>query len=307
FDTVTVEVGAQQEAIFGRALARGINLRRLGPELGMSCDELTSPEIVENVWAAFGSKASTADKSYQSFAALAARVGEAIPSELRRTSSFMTHPVFVEHRSETEMLRYLRRLADRDLALDRTMIPLGSCTMKLNAAAELMPLTWPGFADLHPFAPSEQAQGYAEMIADLEAKLLAISGYDAISLQPNSGAEVENAGLLAFRAYHRARGDHGRTVCLIPPSAHGTNPASAHMAGMDVVPVGCDADGNVNLIDLRAKAEKFADRLAAIMITYPSTHGVFEDSIRSICEIVHANGGQVYVHRANSNPHLSFA
>ena len=175
------------------------------------------------------------------------------------------------------MLRYLRRLADRDLALDRTMIPLGSCTMKLNAAAEMMPLTWPGFADLHPFAPSEQAQGYAEMIADLEAKLVAISGYDAVSLQPNSGAQGEYAGLLAIRAYHRARGDLPRTVCLIPTSAHGTNPASAHMAGMDVVPVGCDADGNVDLIDLRAKAEKFADRLAAIMITYPSTHGVFED------------------------------
>jgi glycine dehydrogenase len=188
----------------------------------------------------------------------------------------MTHPVFVEHRSETEMLRYLRRLADRDLALDRTMIPLDSCTMKLNATAEMMPLTWPAIADLHPFAPADQAQGYAEMIADLEAKLIAISGYDAISLQPNSGAQGEYAGLLAIRAYHSARGDVERTVCLIPASAHGTNPASAHMAGMDVVPVGCNAKGNVDLVELRAKAEKFADRLAAIMVTYPSTHGVFE-------------------------------
>ena len=179
------------------------------------------------------------------------------------------------------MMRYLRRLADRDLALDRTMIPLGSCTMKLNAAAEMMPLTWPGFADVHPFAPDDQAQGYAEMIADLEAKLVrAISGYDAVSLQPNSGAQGEFAGLLAIRAYHRSRGDLQRTLCLIPESAHGTNPASAQMAGMDVVPVGCDAQGNVDLTDLRAKAEKFADRLAAIMITYPSTHGVFETSIQ---------------------------
>ena len=189
------------------------------------------------------------------------------------------------------MLRYLRRLADRDLALDRTMIPLGSCTMKLNATAEMMPLTWPGFSDVHPFAPSDQVQGYAEMIADLKAKLIAISGYDAVSLQPNSGAQGEYAGLLAIRAYHRQRGDVQRTICLIPISAHGTNPASAHMAGMEVVSVGCDANGNVDLADLRAKAEEHAERLAAIMITYPSTHGVFETAIRSICDLVHANGG----------------
>ena len=308
FDTITVDTGAETGRIVARALARGINLRRLDARLAISCDETTTAEIVEAVWAAFGAKASlAAGDSSRSFAAVARDVAPALPSALRRTSAFMTHPVFVEHRSETEMLRYLRRLADRDLALDRTMIPLGSCTMKLNGAAEMMPLTWPGFADLHPFAPSEQAQGYTEMIADLEAKLLAISGYDAISLQPNSGAQGEYAGLLAIRAYHRARGDHGRTVCLIPTSAHGTNPASAHMAGMDVVPVGCDVDGNVNLIDLRAKAEKFADRLAAIMITYPSTHGVFEDSIRSICEIVHANGGRVYLDGANLNAQVGLA
>ncbi len=307
FDTITIDIGVQQDAIFERALARGINLRRLGSKLAISCDETTTPEIVETVWAVFGHRASTASSNNRSFAAISTGVATAIPDALRRTSPFMNHPVFVAHRSETEMLRYLRRLADRDLALDRTMIPLGSCTMKLNGTAEMMPLTWPGFADLHPFAPSDQAQGYAQMIADLEAKLIAISGYDAVSLQPNSGAQGEFAGLLAIRAYHRGHGDLRRTVCLIPTSAHGTNPASAHMAGMDVVPVGCDADGNVDFIDLRAKAEKFADRLAAIMITYPSTHGVFEDSIRSICEIVHANGGQVYLDGANLNAQVGLA
>jgi len=307
FDTITVDTGARQDVISERTSARGINLRRLHSRLAITCDETTTPEIVERVWAAFGSEASTATSNYPSFAAVSAHVAAAIPSTLRRTTAFMTHPVFVEHRSETEMLRYLRRLADRDLALDRTMIPLGSCTMKLNATAEMMPLTWPGFADVHPFAPRDQTQGYAEMIADLEAKLVAISGYDAISLQPNSGAQGEYAGLLAIRAYHRDRGDLQRTVCLIPTSAHGTNPASAHMAGMDVVPVGCDADGNVDLIDLLAKAQKFSGRLAAIMITYPSTHGVFESSIRSICEIVHANGGQVYLDGANLNAQVGLA
>jgi glycine dehydrogenase len=308
FDTITVDTGVETDAILARALAQGMNLRRLDARLGISCDETTTAEIVEAVWAAFGGKASIAPRSHsRSFAAVARDVAPALPGALCRTSAFMAHPVFVEYQSETEMLRYLRRLADRDLALDRTMIPLGSCTMKLNAAAEMMPLTWPGFADLHPFAPNEQAQGYAEMIADLEAKLLAISGHDAISLQPNSGAQGEYAGLLAVRAYHLARGDHDRTVCLIPKSAHGTNPASAHMAGMDVVAVECDTDGNVDLIDLRAKAEKFAHRLAAIMITYPSTHGVFEDSIRSICEIVHGNGGQVYLDGANLNAQVGLA
>jgi glycine dehydrogenase len=307
FDTITVEADDQQDAICERASARGINLRRLDANLAVSCDETTTPEIVESVWAAFGRKDPTAKSRDRSFAALSREVTVAIPEALRRTTAFMTHPVFSEHRSETEMLRYLRRLADRDLALDRTMIPLGSCTMKLNGTAEMMPLSWPGFADVHPFAPDDQAQGYAEMIADLEAKLVAISGYDAVSLQPNSGAQGEYAGLLAIRAYHRDRGDLKRTVCLIPTSAHGTNPASAHMAGMDVVPVGCQADGNVDLVDLRAKAEKFADRLAAIMVTYPSTHGVFESSIRSICEIVHAHGGQVYLDGANLNAQVGLA
>ena len=306
FDTITVDTGELQDAVYQRALAHGINLRRLVGKLAISFDETTTPEIVERVWAAFGNKnpAAVADRP---FVAISKRVSDAIPDALRRTTTFMTHPVFAEHRSETEMMRYLRRLADRDLALDRTMIPLGSCTMKLNATAEMMPLTWPGFADVHPFAPADQTPGYAEMIADLEAKLMAISGYDAISLQPNSGAQGEFAGLLAIRAYHRSRGDLQRTLCLIPESAHGTNPASAHMAGMDVVVICCDADGNVDLTHLRAQAEKFADRLAAMMITYPSTHGVFESSIRAICDLIHANGGQVYLDGANLNAQVGLA
>jgi glycine dehydrogenase len=307
FDTITVDTGELQDAVYQRALARGINLRRLVGQLAISCDETTTPEIVERVWAAFGNKNPAATGTDRPFAAIAKRVSDAIPDALRRTTSFMTHPVFAEHRSETEMMRYLRRLADRDLALDRTMIPLGSCTMKLNAAAEMMPLTWPGFADVHPFAPADQKPGYAEMIADLEAKLMAISGYDAISLQPNSGAQGEFAGLLAVRAYHRSRGDLQRTLCLIPESAHGTNPASAHMAGMDVVAVCCDADGNVDLTDLRVQAEKYANRLAAMMITYPSTHGVFESSIRAICDLIHVNGGQVYLDGANLNAQVGLA
>jgi glycine dehydrogenase len=307
FDTVVIDAGDERDAICARAAASGLNLRRLEKRVAISCDETTTPDIVERVWAAFGCKRSSGKSAERSFAAVAQDVTAAIPDALRRTSEFMTHPVFRAHRSETEMLRYLRRLADRDLALDRTMIPLGSCTMKLNATAEMMPLTWSGFADVHPFAPADQTQGYAEMIADLEAKLVAISGYDAVSLQPNSGAQGEYAGLLAIRAYHRARGEAHRTVCLIPTSAHGTNPASAQMAGMDVVPVGCDMDGNVDLADLRAKAEKYADRLAAIMITYPSTHGVFESAIRSICEIVHAHGGQVYLDGANLNAQVGLA
>ncbi len=313
FDTITIDVGDQQDAIIARALERGINLRRLaadGPlpsRIGISVDETTTPDIVANVWAVFGAKDASRKGEAGSFAAIANQTTNAIPPALRRMSEFMTHPVFVERRTETEMLRYLRRLADRDLALDRTMIPLGSCTMKLNATAEMMPLTWPGFGDVHPFAPSDQTQGYSEMIADLEAKLIAISGYDAVSLQPNSGAQGEYAGLLAIRAYHRQRGDVQRTICLIPTSAHGTNPASAHMAGMEVVPVGCDANGDVDLADLRAKVEQHAERLAAIMITYPSTHGVFETAIRSICDLVHAHGGQVYLDGANLNAQVGLA
>ncbi|MBX6329026.1 MAG: aminomethyl-transferring glycine dehydrogenase [Pseudolabrys sp.] len=307
FDTIVVEVDERREPILSRALELGLNLRRLPGKIGISLDETTTPEIVERVWAAFGLAANSWRGRPTHFAEVSASVRDALPDALRRTSSFMTAPVFHEYRSETEILRYLRRLADRDLALDRTMIPLGSCTMKLNGTAEMMPLTWRNFADLHPFAPPEQARGYAAMIDDLSAKLIAISGYDAVSLQPNSGAQGEFAGLLAIRAYHRARGERQRSVCLIPTSAHGTNPASAHMAGMSVVPIACYADGNVDLGDLKAKVGSVGDRLAAIMITYPSTHGVFESAIREICDIVHAKGGQVYLDGANLNAQVGLA
>jgi glycine dehydrogenase len=307
FDTITVEAGERQSEIVARAERNGINLGCIEmPHAGIavSCDETTTPEIIEAVWDAFGSPEGAAVRL--SFASIG-EAGDAIPDALRRESGFLTHPVFNSHRSETEMLRYLRRLADRDLALDRGMIPLGSCTMKLNSTTEMMPLTWPEFAHLHPFAPAEQAQGYAEMIADLAEKLRAITGFDAISLQPNSGAQGEYAGLLVIRAWHRSRGEGHRNVCLIPSSAHGTNPASAHMAGMDVVVVSCDAAGNVDAADLRAKAEEHAQKLAALMITYPSTHGVFEPGIRAMCETVHSFGGQVYFDGANLNAQVGLA
>ncbi|MGE3148320.1 MAG: aminomethyl-transferring glycine dehydrogenase [Pseudorhodoplanes sp.] len=306
FDTVLIEVGSAREAILQRALAKEINLRNLpklrGGCIGISCDEATTPEIIEAVLAAFG------DAPKPAAGAMAGGPGStAIPDGLRRTSAFLTHPVFHLHHSETEMLRYLRRLSDRDLALDRSMIPLGSCTMKLNATAEMMPLTWKGFSDIHPFVPADQARGYARLIEELSAKLCAVTGYDAMSLQPNSGAQGEYAGLLAIRAYHRARKQENRNVCLIPISAHGTNPASAQMVGMQVVPVACDAHGNVDLADLRAKAEKHRDTLSALMVTYPSTHGVFEAQIREICEIVHAHGGQVYLDGANLNAQVGLS
>ena len=300
--------------ILARAVANGINLRSIVPKtdglqrLGMSCDETTTPEIVEAVWRSFGALAGRPAATCDVVCTHErAELRRAARLTLQRQSTFLTHPVFHRHRSETEMLRYMRRLADRDLALDRSMIPLGSCTMKLNATAEMIPLTWPEFSDMHPFAPADQAEGYAEMIADLSAKLCAITGFDAVSLQPNSGAQGEYAGLLAIRAYHRSRGQGHRNVCLIPSSAHGTNPASAHMAGMNVVVVSCDAHGNVDLADLRAKAEKHAAHLAVLMITYPSTHGVFEPEIRAICDIVHACGGQVYLDGANLNAQVGLA
>jgi glycine dehydrogenase len=230
-----------------------------------------------------------------------------LPAELTRATAFLTHPVFHAHRSETELLRYMRKLSDRDLALDRAMIPLGSCTMKLNATTEMIPLTWPAFGGLHPFAPSEQAKGYYALFARLEKWLADITGYDAVSLQPNSGAQGEYAGLLAIRGYHAARGESHRKICLIPSSAHGTNPASAAMVGMDVVVVACDARGDVDVDDLRAKAEKHSKELAAVMITYPSTHGVFEEHIRDICDIVHGHGGQVYLDGANLNAQVGLA
>jgi glycine dehydrogenase len=300
FDTVTVEAGPQREAIAVRALSETINLG-LGDEgtLRVALDETTTPEIIEAVWRAFGGKLT--------YAQIAPGAREALPAGLKRGSRFLTHPVFHAHRSETEMLRYMRRLSDRDLALDRAMIPLGSCTMKLNATTEMIPLTWPEFANLHPFAPREQARGYHALFARLEKWLCEITGYDAISLQPNSGAQGEYAGLMAIRGYHASRGEAHRKFCLIPSSAHGTNPASAHMAGMEVVVVGCDSRGDVDVDDLRAKAEKHSANLAAIMITYPSTHGVFEEHIGEICDIVHGHGGQVYLDGANLNAQVGLA
>jgi glycine cleavage system P protein (glycine dehydrogenase) len=299
FDTITVDAGAKRNEIVARALAERINLRIGESAFGISVDETTTPEVIEAVWRAFGGKLSYAEVE------LSAR--EALPGELKRTSAFLTHPVFNTHRSETELLRYMRKLADRDLALDRAMIPLGSCTMKLNATSEMIPLTWPEFGNLHPFAPTEQAKGYHALFARLEQWLCDITGYDAISLQPNSGAQGEYAGLLAIRAYHAARGEPHRKVCLIPSSAHGTNPASASMVGMDVVVVACDARGDVDVEDLRAKADQHGKNLAAIMITYPSTHGVFEEHISEICDIVHGHGGQVYLDGANMNAQVGLS
>ncbi|MFZ5731583.1 MAG: aminomethyl-transferring glycine dehydrogenase [Pseudomonadota bacterium] len=299
FDTVTVDAGAKHANVLARAAAEKINLRSDGNLISIALDETTTPEIVEAVWRAFGG-----GLGYDEVDAMAT---DAIPAELKRTTAFLTHPVFNTHRSETELLRYMRKLSDRDLALDRAMIPLGSCTMKLNATAEMIPLTWPAFGALHPFAPKDQAAGYHAMFAQLEKWLVDITGYDAVSLQPNSGAQGEYAGLLAIRAYHASRNEAHRNVCLIPSSAHGTNPASASMVGMDVVVTACNARGDVDVDDLRAKAEQHADRLAAVMITYPSTHGVFEEHIREICDIVHQFGGQVYLDGANLNAQVGLA
>ena len=294
FDTLTVETS--DKTIVERAAQAKINLRVMPSALGINLDETTTPEVLDAVLEAFGGNIR---KGVEPVAG--------IPHELKRTSSFLTHPVFHRYRSETEMLRYLRRLADRDLALDRAMIPLGSCTMKLNATTEMVPVTWPEFGALHPFAPAEQARGYQKLFQELERQLCAITGYDAVSLQPNSGAQGEYAGLLAIRGYHHGRGEAHRNVCLIASSAHGTNPASAHMAGMDVVVVQCDDHGNVDVADLRAKAEKHALKLAAMMVTYPSTHGVFEEQIREICGIVHRAGGQVYLDGANLNAQVGLS
>jgi glycine dehydrogenase len=299
FDTVTAEVGDKQSEIVARAQTEKLNLRIGKGTLGIALDETTTPAVVEAVWRAFGGAFA--------YAEIEAGAREALPSELKRATAFLTHPVFHAHRSETELLRYMRKLSDRDLALDRAMIPLGSCTMKLNATAEMIPLTWPAFANLHPFAPRAQTAGYHALFARLEQWLCDITGYDAISLQPNSGAQGEYAGLLAIRGYHESRNEPHRNVCLIPSSAHGTNPASAHMAGMEVVVVACDSRGDVDVGDLRAKAKMHSQNLAAIMITYPSTHGVFEEHIREICEVVHSNGGQVYLDGANLNAQVGLA
>ncbi|HEY5171154.1 MAG TPA: aminomethyl-transferring glycine dehydrogenase [Acidimicrobiia bacterium] len=295
FDTLTVRTHGRARQVVAAAASRRVNLRLVDADtLVVALDETTTLATVETVLAAFG-----IDRSVDAPDVLAA--GDCIPAPLLRTSDFLTHPAFTSHRSEHQMLRYLRRLADRDLALDRTMIPLGSCTMKLNATAEMEPVTWPEFARMHPYAPLEQARGYLELFDDLERWLAEITGYDAVSLQPNAGSQGEYAGLLAIRKYHASLGESRRTVCLIPASAHGTNAASAAMAGMQVVVVACDDHGNVDLDDLKAKAVDHADRLGALMVTYPSTHGVYEEQIRQICAIVHEQGGQVYLDGANLN------
>jgi glycine dehydrogenase len=297
FDTVTVHTGGHTQDIHAAARSQSVNLRLIDDgSVGIALDETSTRADVEALWSIFA-----VGKPLPSFDALEAGAEERIPAPLMRSSAFLTHPVFNSHHSETQMLRYLRALADKDLALDRSMIPLGSCTMKLNATTEMIPVTWPEFGALHPFAPLHQAQGYQQLVADLEQMLCICTGYDAVSLQPNAGSQGEYAGLLAIRAYHQSRGQGERNICLIPSSAHGTNPATAHMAGMQVVVVQCDEQGNVNVADLRAKADQHANDLAALMITYPSTHGVFEEAIGEICEIVHAHGGQVYIDGANMN------
>lgn len=294
FDTLTLNTGANTAAVHDKARAQRINLRVVDAErVGVSVDETTTQADIETLWAIFADGKALPD--------FAAQVESTLPAALLRQSPVLSHPVFNRYHSETELMRYLRKLADKDLALDRTMIPLGSCTMKLNAASEMIPVTWAEFGALHPFAPAEQSAGYLELTSDLEAMLCAATGYDAISLQPNAGSQGEYAGLLAIRAYHQSRGDERRDICLIPSSAHGTNPATANMAGMRVVVTACDARGNVDIEDLRAKAIEHRDHLAALMITYPSTHGVFEEGIREICGIIHDNGGQVYIDGANMN------
>ena len=291
FDTITVEVGVGQAGILAAGRLEGLNFRKVGRHhIGISLDETSDEDVLRRILRAFGISDAPPASAELGF-----------PEDMLRTSDYLTHPVFHMNRAESEMMRYMRRLSDRDLALDRAMIPLGSCTMKLNAAAEMMPITWPEFGALHPFVPADQALGYREAIEDLTAKLCEITGYDAFSMQPNSGAQGEYAGLLTILAYHRARGEHDRKVCLIPVSAHGTNPASAQMAGMEVVVVKSMPNGDVDLEDFREKAVAAGHRLAACMITYPSTHGVFEETVKEVCKITHDHGGQVYIDGANMN------
>jgi glycine dehydrogenase len=296
FDTLTLRLGERAESVIKSAQEQEINLRIIDKDtVGISFDETTEIDDVIALWdILLGDHNLDADK-------LALETTEALPGNLIRTDDFLSHPTFNKYQSETEMLRYLRKLSDKDIALDRAMIPLGSCTMKLNATAEMLPITWPEFSNMHPFAPIDQTVGYQIMIQQLEQMLCAATGYDAMSLQPNAGSQGEYAGLLAIRGYHESRGDSHRTVCLIPSSAHGTNPASAQMCGMAVVVVRCDDQGNVDITDLQEKATLHADKLAAIMVTYPSTHGVFEEKITDICDIVHQHGGQVYIDGANLN------
>ena len=300
FDTLTVRVPGRAAEVIASARALGLHLRHVDDDhVGVSTSETTTRSTLTSVLRAFGVSIDVG--------VLDAGIDDLLPAPVRRTTPYLTHEVFSSHHSETQMLRYLRRLSARDYALDRGMIPLGSCTMKLNATTEMEPVSLPGFADLHPFAPAADAEGYRRLVADLEGWLAEVTGYDRVSIQPNAGSQGELAGLLAIRGFHRAAGQEGRTVCLIPSSAHGTNAASAVMAGMRVVVVKAGDDGSVDLDDLRAQCEKHADDLAAIMVTYPSTHGAYENTITELCEIVHAHGGQVYVDGANLNALLGFA
>ena len=298
FDSVTIRTGDATSLIADRARNAGANVRfRLNNHLGVSLDETTSRKDIELLWSFFAEPGQTIPvvSNFEK------GIDSLIPSELRRTSGFLTHPVFNTHHSETAMLRYIRKLSDKDLALDRSMIPLGSCTMKLNATSEMIPVTWPEFANIHPFAPQEQLQGYAELDQQLRDWLCQATGYAGISLQPNAGSQGEYAGLLVIKAFHEANGQGHRNVCLIPSSAHGTNPASAQMAGMTVVVTACDAQGNVDMNDLKVKCEQYRANLACMMITYPSTHGVFETHVQDLCKLVHTHGGRVYVDGANMN------
>ncbi|WBS00764.1 aminomethyl-transferring glycine dehydrogenase [Pseudoduganella sp. SL102] len=301
FDTLTIATD-RAEALHAAAVANGINLRRIdASHVGVSLDETVDRGTLAALWAVFATGAGKENADAPDFAAIEESAEDAFPAELARASAYLTHPVFNRYHSETEMLRYLRSLADKDLALDRTMIPLGSCTMKLNATSEMIPVTWPEFSNIHPFAPEDQTVGYREMIGQLEEMLCAVTGYAAVSLQPNAGSQGEYAGLLVIQKYHQSRGEGHRNICLIPSSAHGTNPASASMVNMQVVVTACDENGNVDLADLKAKAEQHSKNLACVMVTYPSTHGVFEEGIKELCEIVHSHGGQVYIDGANMN------
>ena len=295
FDTLTIKTPNAQK-IHENAQKLSCNLRAIDSEhVGVSIDETTGRKELQMLWTIFGGEGEL------NIDAIDQSVSNAVPNSLIRNSAYLTHPTFNRYHSEHEMLRYLRSLADKDLALDRTMIPLGSCTMKLNATSEMLPVTWPSFSQIHPLAPETQWAGYAKLIEDTERMMCAATGYDAVSLQPNAGSQGEYAGLLVIRAYHESRGEGHRNICLIPSSAHGTNPASAQMAGMEVIVVNCDTNGNVDLLDLKNKAEEHSRNLAAIMITYPSTHGVFEAGVQELCEIIHHHGGQVYIDGANMN------
>ena len=304
FDTLTVHTGGETASVLARAYAAHLNLRADDAStLGIALDETTTPEDVQQLWQVFAREGQALPVWTQAQQAAPAL----LPASMRRSSAFLTHPVFHQYHSETALMRYLRQLADQDLALDRGMIPLGSCTMKLNAASEMRPITWPAFAHIHPLAPASQRQGTARIVADVEQWLATLTGYRRVSVQPNAGSQGEYAGLLAIRAWHAQQGEPQRTVCLIPASAHGTNPASAQMCGLQVVVVACDAQGNVDLADLQAQCQQHQHTLACIMLTYPSTHGVFESGITALCDVVHAHGGLVYIDGANLNALVGWA